>query len=383
MRRGTGVPLARCSTMIPPSICRLVAVCAALLATGASAWAQSACQRYRAELASLGSGDGARDAAAAQQLRAEIGRMAGYYQSIGCDRGSFLFSSPPAECGAIAARIRAMQSTYAELAGRGSSDGSEMRRAELRAIVTQVCREEDVRRSAERKAQETVRREFEEPRRIGGDRVVCVRACDGFYFPLDSRPAGRASEDQLCQALCPGAEAAAYRMPLDGEIKEAVSFKGRPYVRLANAFKYQKAHDASCSCKPDGKSWTEALQKAERMIERQRGDMIVTAQKAEELSRPKLARATARGKDKAGPAQKEAFASAKLDAAKVDPKTAQAAKQSVEAKSASAPDAAEEGERPAVASQPLDVDATGSTTPKNMIRVVSPKVTPVQRSRPE
>lgn len=370
--------------MIPPSIRRLAAVCAALLATAGSAWAQSACQRYRAELASLGNGggSGARDAAAAQQLRAEIGRMMGYYQSIGCERGSFLFSSPPAECGAIAARIRSMQSTYAELAGRGSSsDGSEARRAELRAIVAQVCREEDARRGAERRAQEIARKEIEEPRRMGGDRVVCVRACDGFYFPLDARPGGRASEDQLCQALCPGAEAAAYRMPLDGEIKEAVSFKGRPYVRLANAFKYQKAHDASCSCKPEGKSWAEALQKAERMIERQRGDMIVTAQKAEELSRPKLARAARDRKTK--PVEKnEAYASAKLDAATIDPKTAQTVKQSIESKTATSAEAAE-GERPAAAGQPLDVDATGSTVPKSTIRVVSPTITPVRRSRPE
>lgn len=372
--------------MIPPSIRRLVAACAALLATAGSAWAQSACQRYRTELASLGNGGGAaRDAAAAQQLRAEIGRMAGYYQSIGCDRGSLLFFSPPAECGAIAARIRAMQSTYAELAGRGSSDGSEARRAELRAVVAQVCRDEDARRSAERRAQEAARKEFDEPRRLGGDRVVCVRACDGFYFPLDGRPAGRASEDQLCQALCPGAEAAAFRMPADGEIKEAVSFKGRPYVRLANAFKYQKAHDASCSCKPDGKSWTEALQKAERMIERRRGDLIVTAQKAEELSRPKLARAAARDKDKKiKPAEKnEAYASAKLDARTIDPKTAQAVKQSVETKTATGAEAGEEGERPAVAGQPVDVDATGSTAPKAAIRSVSPKITPAQRSRPQ
>jgi hypothetical protein len=96
----------------------------------------------------------------------------------------------------------------------------------------------------------------------------------------------------MCRALCPAAEAAAYRIPggLDGDIADAVSLRGKPYARLANAFKYQKAVDQSCSCRAPGQSWVEALNKAERMIARGRGDIIVTAQKAEELSRPRLAR---------------------------------------------------------------------------------------------
>lgn len=372
--------------MMPPPTRHFLAVAAALLATVGSASAQSACQRYRAELASFGrSASFAGNAAAAQRQRGEIARMTAYYHSIGCDRGSFMFFSPPAECGSIAARIRSMQATYAEMAGRASpSDGNEVRRAELRAVVAQVCREEDARRLADRKAQEIAKKEFEEPRRMGGGRVVCVRACDGFFFPLDSRPGGRASEDQLCQALCPGAEAAAYRMPSDGEIKEAVSFKGRPYIRLANAFKYQKSHDASCSCKPDGQSWTQALQKAERMIERQHGDIIVTAQKAEELSRPKLVRAALRANDKKGkPEQKnpeprnETYTSAK-----VDPNTAQAMKQAVESKTDAEAQPSEESEVSAiVAGKPIDVDATGSTTLAKTIRVVGPNVGATERGR--
>ena len=369
--------------MIPPSICKALAFAAIFVAAGDGAFAQAACQRYRAELASL-SGGSRRDAGAAARLRSEIARMAGYYQSIGCDRGSFLFFASPPECGAIAARIRSMQSTYAQLASRGSwSDGSEARRAELRGIIAQVCREED----AQRKVRDAAKREPAEPRRLGGGRVVCVRACDGFFFPLDSRPAGRASEDQLCQALCPGAQAAAYRMPTDGEIEEAVSFKGKPYARLANALKFQKTREESCSCKRDGESWAQALQTAERMIERRPGDMIVTAAKAEELSRPKLSRTAARQlRDmKHKPADKsETFASQM-----VDPKTAQAVKQEVEAKTNVAAKPSRENEEPnPVAGQTADVDVTGSTKPstpvaKKRVRVISPNVTPLQRRAPQ
>jgi hypothetical protein len=376
--------LARCRTVVPPIIRHALALTAALLAMGGSAFAQSACQRYRAELASLGRGGSRNDAGAAMRLRGEIGRMMGYYHSIGCDRGSFLFFSAPPECGAIAARIRSMQATYAELASRAySHDGGEARRAALRATIGRVCREED----AERKTRQAARRELEEPRRLGGARVICVRGCDGFFFPLDSWPAGRTSEDQLCQALCPGAEAAAYRMPTDGDIREAVSFRGKPYVRLANAFKFEKTRDASCSCKPEGKTWAQALQTAERMIERHRGDMIVTAAKAEELSRPKLSRTAARqlrdmGRRPAG--KSEEFASQTVDA-----RTAQAVKQEVEANANAAARPAEEGDGPKiVADRAADVDVTGSTKPNNApapkkrIRVISPKVTPVQNRDP-
>jgi Protein of unknown function (DUF2865) len=309
-------------------------------------------------------------------MRSEIARMTGYYQSIGCDRGSFLFFSAPPECGAIAARIRSMQATYAQLAGRAGSDGGEARRAELRAIVARVCRDED----APRKAREA--RDTDEPRRMGGARLVCVRACDGFFFPLDNRPRGRASEDQLCRALCPGAQAAAYRMPTDGEIKEAISLKGRPYVRLANALKFQKERDQSCSCKPEDKTWAQALQTAERMIERGRGDMIVTAAKAEELSRPELSRTAARQlKDLK---RKAAEKSEEFASQKVDPKTAQAVKQEVEAKTNVAAKPSGEGDGPkAIAGQAVEVDVTGSTKPKRTIRVIGPSVTAPQRARPQ
>jgi hypothetical protein len=364
--------------MIPRSIPRLLTIAAALLGTAGAAFAQSACQRYRAELASLTRGGASRnDAAAMQQARSEVARLSGYYQSIGCERGQFLFfgSAPPPECGAIAARIRSMQSTFAELAGRAEpSDGNGARRAELQSIVRSVCREDDARREAERRAARLAKGEDADvPRRLGGGRVVCVRACDGFFFPLESRPNGRASEDQLCQALCPGAEAAAYRMPTDGEIREAVSSRGKPYVRLANAFKFQKAFDQSCSCRKDGESWAQALQKAERLIEHGHGDLVVTAAKAEELSRPKLARA-AKAKGKAKPS--EAYASQKID-----PKTAQIAKEAVEAKATDAPppegEAADSAAMVATAAA-VDVDVTGST--QKAVRIVGPAMTPAPRA---
>ncbi|WP_044156471.1 DUF2865 domain-containing protein, partial [Escherichia coli] len=47
----------------------------------------------------------------------------------------------------------------------------------------------------------------------GGAQVICVRTCDGAYFPMRNLPEGRYGADEMCQALCPGTEAVAYSMP--------------------------------------------------------------------------------------------------------------------------------------------------------------------------
>jgi hypothetical protein len=272
-----------------------LAVLAAGIACSGVAVAQTAeCQRYRAELASLGRSG--HSAGAAQQQRIDIARLSDYYQSVGCYRGQFLFfgSPAPAECGAIAQRINTMQANYTRLASEADAYASDARRRQLMAAIQQVCnpaREAATEQTADGRLQ--IIGEDMSPRRLGGGRLVCVRACDGSFFPLDNLPAsGRSDADDMCQALCPGAETAAYSIPrrADADIAQAVSLRGKSYTKLAGAFKFQKGFNPSCSCRKPDQSWAEALQKAEKMIERGSGDMIVTAKKAEELSRPKLAR---------------------------------------------------------------------------------------------
>ena len=88
----------------------------------------------------------------------------------------------------------------------------------------------------------------------GGPQMVCVRTCDGGFFPMRNLPEGRGGADEMCQALCPGTEAQAYSMPYgDDALKHAASVKGsRAYASLANAFKFRKEFVPNCSCKPRG-----------------------------------------------------------------------------------------------------------------------------------
>jgi hypothetical protein len=100
-----------------------------------------ACERYKAELASLNrSGASSRQAEAnAQRQAREIERLSGYYRAIGCDRGGFFFT-PPAECGPIAGQIRALQVSYQSLI-RQTTDTSAVdeRRRQLRAAIGRAC----------------------------------------------------------------------------------------------------------------------------------------------------------------------------------------------------------------------------------------------------
>jgi hypothetical protein len=85
----------------------------------------------------------------------------------------------------------------------------------------------------------------------GRYRTVCVRLCDGFYFPIHYSTYGRqASQDaQKCQASCAApAELYVYRNP-GQEIEQAISLSGSPYMDLPVALRYRKEFVKGCSCK--------------------------------------------------------------------------------------------------------------------------------------
>ena len=300
------------------SLLRLAAILTSLLASGAALAQSAACQHYRSQLAALERGGrSSQYAAMAERQRGELARMQGYYQSLGCERSQFSFFglAPNPQCGAAAQQVRAMEANYARLASQSGGGGDfDDRRRQLRAAIEQNCQPrreaalgapsrggvfERLFNTPERRRNDDdddrkrrVRDDDDEPRRYGGGagRPVCVRACDGYFFPLSNVPGGRQGGDDLCQALCPGAEAALYYLPSDSDLDRAVSAKGKPYAHLPAAYRFQKSHDPSCSCRKQGQTWAEALRKAEAMLDRKSGDIIVTSQKAEELSRPKFSK---------------------------------------------------------------------------------------------
>lgn len=85
----------------------------------------------------------------------------------------------------------------------------------------------------------------------GRYRTLCVRACDGYYFPI-SFSASRAqfgTDEAICYNTCPGAEAELYYHNTAGEAEQMVSLAGEPYVDIEHAFRYRETYDKECSCR--------------------------------------------------------------------------------------------------------------------------------------
>lgn len=87
---------------------------------------------------------------------------------------------------------------------------------------------------------------------FGTYRTLCVRTCDGYYFPISfSTTQDRFAEDQAtCQAMCPGTETRLFvhEMP-GGDAETAISWRtGEAYASLENAFSYRRELNPACGC---------------------------------------------------------------------------------------------------------------------------------------
>lgn len=92
-------------------------------------------------------------------------------------------------------------------------------------------------------------------------RTLCVRLCDGYYWPISySASQGQIGVDaQQCESSC-GTPAALYMHRTGGSVEHMVDLAGKPYADLPTAFLYRKKFVAACRCKPE--PWSEEAQAA-------------------------------------------------------------------------------------------------------------------------
>ena len=86
----------------------------------------------------------------------------------------------------------------------------------------------------------------------GPYRTMCVRACDGYYFPLRHNAMRRnfAQDIRSCRSAC-GDEARLFYYPVNGgSVDSMVDLAGQPYKDMPNAFSYRKSLISGCACKP-------------------------------------------------------------------------------------------------------------------------------------
>jgi len=95
--------------------------------------------------------------------------------------------------------------------------------------------------------------EEERPQEAGTYRTMCVRLCDGYYFPI-SFAASRdrfARDAKACESSCGGqARLFVYRNP-GADVEDMVDLHGRPYRQLSTAFLYRQEYVAACKCQPN------------------------------------------------------------------------------------------------------------------------------------
>lgn len=83
-------------------------------------------------------------------------------------------------------------------------------------------------------------------------RTLCVRACDGYYFPVSfsTLPNHFQRDAEMCQSQCAAPAELYYHQNPGGAVEQMVSYATQqPYTSLRTAFRYRKEFVSGCSCK--------------------------------------------------------------------------------------------------------------------------------------
>jgi hypothetical protein len=277
------------------------------------------CPRLEAQLATIDrgdSGDPAKDEQirryqdAATKQQSELDRVTSQARRMGCDSSGFfsLFNGQSAQCGPVNNQIQQMRSNLDQITtslerlrsgGLGGADRENQRRSVLTALAQNNCGPQYA--NAARGGGNFLDNIFGNNNPIappgsdfGGQsgtfRTVCVRTCDGAYFPISfaTMPARFPDDERACKAQCPATEATLYAYRNPGEdVSQAVSISGQPYSQMPNAFRYRQEFNPSCACKAAGQTWSDALKNIDdKAAAEQQGDIIVTDESAKKMSRP-------------------------------------------------------------------------------------------------
>jgi hypothetical protein len=273
------------------------------------------CIRLEGQLASFdrGTGDPGRpqqiqqaEAAIAKQ-QADIDRATAQAHKSGCAGTGFfaLFSALSPQCGPITSQIQQMRGELDRMMSdlehlkSGTTDQADQRRALIGQLAQNNC---GAQYTAAANAQGGPQGFFDAL--FGGGTIVnpngdgapngtyhtvCVRTCDGYYFPISysTLPTHFAEDEKVCQRECPAADVALYSYRNPGEsMDQAVSTSGQLYTALPTAFHYRTQLISGCSCRKAGESWEDALKNADDSSTLVSGDIVVTDQNAKALSQP-------------------------------------------------------------------------------------------------
>ena len=111
----------------------------------------------------------------------------------------------------------------------------------------------------------------EKVERLPHREAVCVRLCDGYFFPLPSDAADTTAQAASCNSQCPDAPTEVYYRSGADRIEDSVTADGRRYTALPVALRYRSTSDSTCSCHRDAVAYAPLDDATLR-----RGDLIMT-----------------------------------------------------------------------------------------------------------
>lgn len=271
-----------------------IVLTAMILAAGAgiAEAASSVCVRLERQLTSLqrSQNAGAGQQANVGRLRADLNAANNDARRAGCRGGLFKAANTGPECAAIAKRINGIQARInrAEQGSRASNPATlERQRGDIlrqlgqnncgpryaayanapqrpRNFLERLFSPDNQVQQPQQSQQQIARVPARDPGRrsettqnergFGGGsyRTLCVRTCDGYYFPISfaTRRSNFSTDEAVCRQMCPSADVALYahRNPGQNSTDARSVADETPYSALATAFTYRTSFNPSCTC---------------------------------------------------------------------------------------------------------------------------------------
>ena len=107
--------------------------------------------------------------------------------------------------------------------------------------------------------------------KLSQPQAVCVRLCDGYFFPLPAAASDATAQAASCNSLCPDAPTEVYYRSDSDRIEDSVTEDGRRYTALPVALRYRSTTDNTCSCHRDSVAYAPFDDATLR-----RGDLVMT-----------------------------------------------------------------------------------------------------------
>lgn len=270
-----------------PAIALPAAIAVSLLATGSSFAVSAECLELETELASLptqATGSFAQPdefaaAAATQQDQIDLARIRA--SDLGCSRA--ISGDIIVQCAALNAKIAAMEDNLGKLGGQSARPNRNVRREHIRILdamqiagcndQTDETEEATGNEPPEEQGATIIRGgaatslSFNEsypqhivigrsqPQGPGEYRTLCVRTCDGYFFPMSNAAdlSDFQRDEKNCEASCPGTEIELFYHLNAGQPQESMvsARSGQPYRNLSTAYRYKRVdmpRVPACGC---------------------------------------------------------------------------------------------------------------------------------------